>query len=420
MNAKAFAVGAVAIVALAAAVGAAWAGRSGAQLEPGTSFYVPGFEQDAKQQWAKLVSRGDRANADLLAAMENTSHAVWITGGSPNDARVDAMTTVHKAEAKRQLPVFALYDLPFRDCAQYSAGGALNTDEYEAWIDGVAGGIGGHPAIVILEPDGIGLVPGEGCTVSPDDLAAAGLASQEEANAARYEQLNYAVDMLGANPNAKVYLDATHPAWLGVGDIAARLVKAGVERSAGFFLNVSNYQYTVNSVYYGTWISQCIAQGDYAGCANQYWNGGPEGTKIADLLGPWTGVALSPYGEWSVDADDPALNVSGYASRFWGTPTTHFVVDTSRNGQGPWAGPLDWCNPPGRGLGLRPTADTGNPLVDAYLWVKVPGQSDGQCTRGDTTDGTDSAWGLVDPAAGAWFPQQALQLAQLAQPPLAP
>ena len=122
--------------------------------------------------------------------------------------------------------------------------------------------------------------------VDPDDLAKAGLASQEEANAARYEQLKYAVDALGANPNAKVYLDATHPAWLGVGDIAARLVKAGIKRSAGFFLNVSNYQYTVNSVYYGTWVSRCIAQGDYAGCANQYWNGGPDGTKIADLLGP--------------------------------------------------------------------------------------------------------------------------------------
>jgi len=59
--------------------------------------------------------------------------------------------------------------------------------------------------------------------------------------------------------------------------------------------------------------------------------------------------------------------------------------------------------------------DTG--LVDAYLWVKVPGESDGSCTRG--TGGTiDPEWGIVDPAAGAWFPQQALQLAQLANPPL--
>ena len=66
-----------------------------------------------------------------------------------------------------------------------------------------------------------------------------------------------------------------------------------------------------------------------------------------------------------------------------------FVVDTSRNGQGPWTPPAgvypdpqDWCNPPARGLGTRPTAATGVPGLDAYLWVKVPDESDGSCTRG--------------------------------------
>jgi endoglucanase len=101
------------------------------------------------------------------------------------------------------------------------------------------------------------------------------------------------------------------------------------------------------------------------------------------------------------------------------------VIDTSRNGQGQWTPPAgvykdaqDWCNPPGRGVGLRPTVDTSTPLLDALLWVKTPGQSDGSCNRG-LPAGTDPEWGgSVDPAAGAWFPQQALQLAQLASPPL--
>jgi endoglucanase len=109
-------------------------------------------------------------------------------------------------------------------------------------------------------------------------------------------------------------------------------------------------------------------------------------------------------------------------------PTAHFVIDTSRNGQGPWQPTAsypdaqDWCNPPGRGLGLRPTANTRVPLLDAYLWVKVPGESDGSCTRGLGSAGTtvDPEWGIVDPAAGAWFPQQALQLAQRASPALLP
>ncbi len=97
-----------------------------------------------------------------------------------------------------------------------------------------------------------------------------------------------------------------------------------------------------------------------------------------------------------------------------------------------------WCNPPARGLGLHPTAGTGVPLLDAYLWVKRPGQSDGTC---DAQGGArawdyslytqpewpaaaaeqatfDPLWGLYDPIAGAWFPQQALDLAQRANPPL--
>ena len=118
-----------------------------------------------------------------------------------------------------------------------------------------------------------------------------------------------------------------------------------------------------------------------------------------------------------------------YASTLGSTrPTAHFVIDTSRNGQGPWpvaAGTYpdnqDWCNPPGRGLGERPTTRTGHPLLDAKLWVKTPGQSDGQCTRGIPGGTTDPEWGgITDPAAGAWFPQQALQLARLASPPLLP
>jgi endoglucanase len=128
----------------------------------------------------------------------------------------------------------------------------------------------------------------------------------------------------------------------------------------------------------------------------------------------------------------PELNTSGinlrYANMLGGTePTTHFVIDTSRNGQGPWdpsAGgypdPQDWCNPPGRGLGLAPTSDTGSPLVDAYLWIKIPGESDGECTRGLGPGGitVDPEWGIVDPAAGAWFPEMALDLVHNANPPL--
>jgi Glycosyl hydrolases family 6 len=61
----------------------------------------------------------------------------------------------------------------------------------------------------------------------------------------------------------------------------------------------------------------------------------------------------------------------------------------------------------------------GNPLIDAYLWVKIPGESDGECTRGRGPTGTvDPEWGIVDPGARQWFPEMALELAQNANPPL--
>ena len=57
------------------------------------------------------------------------------------------------------MPVLVAYNLPFRDCAQYSAGGAADTAAYKAWIDGFAAGIGDRAATVILEPDGLGIIP---------------------------------------------------------------------------------------------------------------------------------------------------------------------------------------------------------------------------------------------------------------------
>jgi endoglucanase len=423
----------VATPVLAAAMSGTSEGRS---LDPDTPFYVPKVNHGAIEQIADLISSGDKADADLIRAMIDTPQAAWFSSGSPKSVQQAVKNTVQRAAGKGTVPVLVAYNIPFRDCAQFSAGGATAVAEYTAWIDGFAAGIGDRQAVVIVEPDGLGIIPYyvdingnlEWCQPPEADPATAA--------ADRFAMLNYAVDALKAHPNVSVYLDGTHSAWLGSGDIAQRLVLAGVERADGFFLNVSNYQFTTNLNYYGSWVSSCIAYatavvpGDFAACPNQYWNGGPLPAKIAELLGEWTGVALSPYGEWSDDTDVPELNTSGinlrYANMLGGTePTTHFIVDTSRNGEGPWlppadhpAGdPQDWCNPPDRGLGYRPAADTGQPLVDAYLWVKIPGESDGQCNRW-TSGPVDPVRGIEDPAAGQWFPEMALELVHYANPAL--
>jgi endoglucanase len=127
--------------------------------------------------------------------------------------------------------------------------------------------------------------------------------------------------------------------------MAAVLRRAGVADANGFALNVSNFQTTAATIAYGRQISRLV------------------GGK-------------------------------------------HFVVDTSRNGLGPlakrlWKKPEDqWCNSPGRALGARPSTRTADPLVDAYLWIKSPGESDGTCNGG--------------PPPGVWWPEYALGLARRA------
>ncbi len=433
--------------ALAGALSLALAASASAGAHAGTRLYVPPPSHDAIAQIKDLVKNHEYKDAALVTTMVTTPQAVWVEGGTPRAARKQVATTMRAAARQHAVPVLVAYDLPFRDCSQYSAGGALSTDDYLAWINGVAQGIGNGRATVVLEPDGLGIIPfntdlnGNAEWCQPKD--ADGNPQPGASPAERYRALNGAVDRLKMQPNVKVYLDGTHSAWLGVGEISDRLVRAGVQRADGFFLNVSNYQSTDRQQKYGTWISDCIAfandaeeggwrLGHYGYCASQYYPADPNDISTWGLSDAW------------------------YASNMGtATPTAHFIVDTSRNGRGPndmsayAAAPYNqpasvvsslaggsWCNPPGRGLGLRPTTATGVPLLDAYLWVKTPGESDGSCdiaggarawdytvynpwgVTGDAQNHFDPLWGRVDPAAGAWFPAQAVQLARLAVPSL--
>ena len=416
---------AVAAAALSASVPAALAGTAVAadgasDAVGGTQFYVPKPNHGAIEQIADLRSSGRQSDADLISQVIDTPQAVWLTGGTAKEVEQAARATVHRAAAKKSVPVLVAYNIPYRDCAQFSAGGASNTAEYKAWIDGLAAGIGNQPAAVVLEPDGLGIIPYytqlfgpmEWCQPTVD-----GAPAPEADPAHRFEQLNYAADRLGTLPNASVYLDGTHARWLGVGEAADRLIKAGVLRAQGFFLNVSNYQTTAESEIYGRWVSGCIA-----GATNPAsWAFGHPDFCPGQYAPPdFSCCNYTPEYVASVDATYASMGVKS---------TAHFVIDTSRNGQGRWippaippgsfgTDPQDWCNPPDRGLGVRPTAATGVPLLDAYLWIKIPGESDGQCNRWDPPGSPDPVRGVMDPAAGQWFPDMALELAHNANPPL--
>jgi endoglucanase len=159
--------------------------------------------------------------------------------------------------------------------------------------------------------------------------------------AERYALLRFAVRKLKAHRHVSVYIDAGNVGWIRPSqELLGPLQASGIARADGFSLNVSNFYTTASTITYGAVISKRL-------------------------------------------------------------DGKHFVIDTSRNGNGPDTSPEDeptWCNPPGRALGTAPTSHTGNPLVDAYLWIKQPGQSDGSCRPGE-------------PRAGQWWPQYALELA---------
>lgn len=173
--------------------------------------------------------------------------------------------------------------------------------------------------------------------LEPDALAGMSCLSATD-RARRLQLLGEAVDILKGNAQTLVYLDAGHARWLSAAEAATRLSSANIARADGFSLNVSNFISSAENVSYGEAVSARV------------------GGK-------------------------------------------HFIIDTSRNGMGATS-TNEWCNPDGRGLGIAPTTATGHPLVDALLWIKRPGESDGSCNGG--------------PVAGAWWPEYALGLAQRA------
>jgi endoglucanase len=285
-------------------------------------FYVEPNSAPSKteQEWA---SAGRGAEAAEIAKIATQPSAEWFGDWSDGHGGTagDVNWWVTAATSAGTLPVMVAYDLPWRDCSQFSSGGAANAAAYRQFINAMAEGIAGRKAVVILEPDAL---PELTCL-------------NAEQQATYYSLLSYAVTHLGESHAVSVYLDAGNAGWQPAATIATRLREANVAGARGFSLNVSNFDSSASETAYGEAVDQQLGN------------------------------------------------------------SAHFIIDTSRNGQGSAPGGA-WCNPPGRGLGTPSTSQTGNALIDAYFWVKRPGQSDGECNGG--------------PAAGQWWPEYALGLAR--------
>src|SRR5215467_12400823 len=159
-----------------------------------THFYVDLNSKAAQQALADLRAH-NLPDAVLMAKLASWPGATWMTGGTPADVAAHVADVESRAARQHQVPVLVAYDIPGRDCSQYSAGGAQGTADYAAWIDAFAGAIGNHKTVVILEPDGVALSPDQ-CGGTPDQQAD------------RNTQLNAAVTRLEQQPRTLVYLDS--------------------------------------------------------------------------------------------------------------------------------------------------------------------------------------------------------------------
>ncbi|GLX05559.1 glycoside hydrolase family 6 protein [Microbispora sp. NBRC 16548] len=328
-----------------------------------------GDEAHQADVWQAAGRAGDAAMMRKLAAVPR---AVWLGQTSAVEAARAASAALEAAARQDAVAVFVTDHIPLRACNE--DGGAADSADYLAWIGALASAVGDRKAVFVLEPNSLAELPG-----SPD--CSLGDAADQ---GARLRMLAAAAKRLGALPNTAVYLDGSLDGWPAPEVAATRLVDAGITDADGFYLNVSGFQKTGQLVAYGTRLAACVktkSQGRGRACAD---------------AGTDAGTAGLP----------------------------HFVIDTSRNGKGEWTppegrykDPQDWCNPPGRGAGVRPTTRTGSALVDAYLWVRPAGMSDDRCDRGEGGS-TDPVYGVVPPYGGTWWPELALQRAKDAVPPL--
>ncbi|MEV5386746.1 glycoside hydrolase family 6 protein [Streptomyces sp. NPDC052721] len=384
----------------------------------------------------------------------NQSTAVWLDRiATINGVNGGMGLRAHLDEALRQkgsgelVVQLVIYDLPGRDCSALASNGELgpnDIDKYKAqYIDPIASILSdpkyaGLRIAAVIEPDSLpNLVTNAGGTAGSTDACAT-----MKANGNYEKGVSYALDKLGAIPNVYNYIDAGHHAWLGwdsnLGPTVQEFYKvattngASVNDVTGFIVNTANYGATKEPYF-----------------------------KVTDSVNGQT-VRQSKWVDWNQYVDEQSfaqalrdkLVTAGFNSNLG------MLIDTSRNGWGGSArptrsGPLtsvddyvngsrvdrrihagNWCNQNGAGLGERPTAAPAAG-IDAYVWVKPPGESDGASSAisndegkgfdrmcdptygGNARNGNNPTGALPNsPLAGHWFSAQFQQLMQNAYPPL--
>ncbi|WP_232229673.1 glycoside hydrolase family 6 protein, partial [Cellulomonas bogoriensis] len=419
-----------------------------------------GATQYVNANWsANVNAAAERAGGTLgaqMRAVADTPTGVWMDRTGAIYGNVDGPGLRWHLDAALEQKVgntpivltLVVYNLPGRDCFALASNGELaatpeGMDHYKnEYINPIAE--------MLAEPQYQDIRVA--AVIEPDSLPnlITNMSDQKCQESAPYyrEGVAYALDAFYPIPNVYTYIDAAHAGWLGWDDNAgpaaqlfaevARSTEAGFASVDGFVTNTAN---------------TTPLKEPYLTDPNRQINGMP--------------VRSASFYEWNPDFDEAAwtanlhrrLVAAGFPSRIG------MLVDTSRNGWGGAARPtgpstsssLDtfvdqsridrrvhrgaWCNPAGAGLGERPTVSpAGFPgsNLDALVWVKPPGESDGSSSEIPNDEGKsfdrmcdptfvspkldNKLTGALPnaPVSGKWFEEQFIELVQNAYPPVTP
>jgi cellulose 1,4-beta-cellobiosidase len=343
----------------------------------GASFFVNpyyvGLLKEAREKNPELASQFNKM-------MEHGGTGVWIVTRALVPIAQTMLDDARKQQEETGKPVvstFVVYNLPERDCAASASAGELLLDQdglekyKHEFIDPLVA------VSVVLEPDSLpNLVTNNGVRRCNDRVFQA-----------YREGVVYALRKLALN-NVTTYLDVGHSGWLGWDNNRRSMAKifkevlteaGGTHLIRGFATNVSNYSPLVE----------------------------PD-KSIQNQSGP--------YFNWN-----PAMDELTYVSLLRrdfeaeGISNRDFIIDTGRNGnprsRTVWG---NWCNIQNARLGAAPTVKPAEG-IDAYVWIKPPGESDGSAVVESSMQPRDPSCASVDsmpnaPLAGEWFHDHALQL----------
>jgi cellulose 1,4-beta-cellobiosidase len=414
----------------------------------GNPFVNPSYVSEVQAQAA-----ADGNNA-AEAAVAKYQTALWldhigaITGDSSHIG-LSAYLNDAVAAASGSTPEVAeivIYDLPGRDCAALASNGeipatAAGLTEYESqYIDPIASILNSAAyknlrIVAVIEPDSLPNV------VTNQSKTACATATPY------YESgITYALNKLHAIPNVYNYLDIAHSAWLGWSSNMSQTpavyqkvvlgTSAGYASIDGFISDTANYT-PVQEPFLPNPTLQVGGQPLDSATFYQYNPTFDELTYDTDMYNTLVSAGFPASDRFLVDTSRNGWGGSGRPTALNSSPTTpNAYVAANKIDERPFRG--DWCNQNNAGIGARPQDEplgTSSP-IEAYVWIKPPGESDGDYptathTHGDphcdpsgtNTDGNGGTYSTgsipgYDVPAGQWFAYEFQMLVANAYPAL--